>query len=122
MRKLCRMLGLGLLALHPRRRPPVEVVVEPVPYRPRLNRPRRELLLTEHGRRIGDPNHGGISRRPIVTAYRQDALRCAELDGNRARLIAGGGIVAGSDPANELAETVAKFRPMRMALDPGSAL
>jgi menaquinone-specific isochorismate synthase len=50
------------------------------------------------------------------------ALRCAELDGNRARLIAGGGIVAGSDPATELAETVAKFRPMRMALDPGSAL
>jgi len=50
------------------------------------------------------------------------ALRCAELDGNRARLIAGGGIVAGSDPASELAETVAKFRPMRMALDPGSAL
>ena len=50
------------------------------------------------------------------------ALRCAELDGNRARLIAGGGIVAGSDPATELAETVAKFRPMRMALDPDSAL
>jgi menaquinone-specific isochorismate synthase len=45
------------------------------------------------------------------------ALRCAQLDGNRARLFAGGGIVAGSDPAAELAETHAKFRPMRAALE-----
>jgi menaquinone-specific isochorismate synthase len=49
------------------------------------------------------------------------ALRCAELDGNRARLFAGGGIVAGSDPATELAETVAKLRPMLTALDPSLA-
>lgn len=49
------------------------------------------------------------------------ALRCAQLDGNRARLFAGCGIVAGSDPAAELAETLAKFRPMLMALDTGSA-
>jgi menaquinone-specific isochorismate synthase len=48
------------------------------------------------------------------------ALRCAQLeaDGQRARLIAGCGIVAGSDPAAELAETLVKFRPMRTALDP----
>ena len=39
------------------------------------------------------------------------ALRCAQLDGNRARLVAGCGIVAGSDPAAELAETITKFRP-----------
>jgi len=45
------------------------------------------------------------------------ALRCAQLSGNQARLIAGGGIVAGSDPAAELAETVSKFRPMRAALE-----
>jgi menaquinone-specific isochorismate synthase len=45
------------------------------------------------------------------------ALRCAQLDGNRARLFAGCGIVAGSDPAAELAETESKFRPMRNALE-----
>jgi menaquinone-specific isochorismate synthase len=45
------------------------------------------------------------------------ALRCAQLDGNRARLVAGGGIVAGSVPATELAETNIKFRPMRAALE-----
>ena len=45
------------------------------------------------------------------------ALRCAQLDGTRARLFAGCGIVAGSDPAAELAETESKFRPMRNALE-----
>jgi menaquinone-specific isochorismate synthase len=44
------------------------------------------------------------------------ALRCAEVDGDRARLFAGCGIVAGSDPEAELAETQAKFAAMRFAL------
>jgi isochorismate synthase len=38
------------------------------------------------------------------------ALRCAELDGSTARLFAGAGIVADSDPAAELDETERKFR------------
>jgi menaquinone-specific isochorismate synthase len=45
------------------------------------------------------------------------ALRCGEIDANRARLFAGNGIVAGSQPAEELAETETKFRPMRTALE-----
>jgi len=45
------------------------------------------------------------------------ALRCAQLDGNKARLFAGCGIVAGSDPAAELAEAQVKFRPMQTALE-----
>jgi menaquinone-specific isochorismate synthase len=45
------------------------------------------------------------------------ALRCAELDGSRARLFAGCGIVAGSDPAAELAEAQVKFLPMQDALE-----
>jgi menaquinone-specific isochorismate synthase len=45
------------------------------------------------------------------------ALRCAQLRGNTARLIAGGGIVAGSVPHAELAEAQVKFRPMRNALE-----
>lgn len=40
------------------------------------------------------------------------ALRGAELDGSRARLVAGAGIVAGSDPDAEWAETEAKLRAM----------
>jgi menaquinone-specific isochorismate synthase len=45
------------------------------------------------------------------------ALRCAQLSGRIARLFAGCGIVAGSDPAAELAETLVKFQPMRDALE-----
>ena len=45
------------------------------------------------------------------------ALRCAQLSGRTARLFAGCGIVAGSDPAAELAEAQVKFRPMRGALE-----
>jgi menaquinone-specific isochorismate synthase len=44
------------------------------------------------------------------------ALRGAQLDGPRARLIAGAGIVAGSDPDAEWAETEAKLRPMLAAV------
>ncbi len=45
------------------------------------------------------------------------ALRCAELAGSRARLFAGCGIVADSDPEAELAEAQTKFRPMQEALE-----
>ena len=44
------------------------------------------------------------------------ALRCAELQGNTARLVAGVGIVDGSDPDLEWAETQAKLEPMLRAL------
>ncbi|MBV9860070.1 MAG: hypothetical protein JO038_08200 [Alphaproteobacteria bacterium] len=76
MRRLCRRLGLGLLVVGGRSAR-VDVVEEPVPYRPRLAKRRTELLLREFTRRLGDPNVGGDSRTPVVTAYRQDALRCA---------------------------------------------
>lgn len=45
------------------------------------------------------------------------ALRCAQLDGPTARLFAGGGIVAGSDPDDEVLEAAAKLIPMRAALE-----
>ena len=48
-------------------------------------------------------------------------LRSAQLNGNQARLFAGCGIVAGSDPAAELAETFSKLRPMRGALEDSGA-
>jgi hypothetical protein len=82
-RKLCRMLGLGLLLVFPDRKRGrgVEVVLDPLPYRPRINKRRAGLLLGEHARRVGDPNVGGVTRVKIVTAYRQEALRCAQLIG-----------------------------------------
>jgi menaquinone-specific isochorismate synthase len=43
-------------------------------------------------------------------------IRCAEVDGASAHLYAGNGIVAGSDPAEELAETQLKLQALLAAL------
>lgn len=45
------------------------------------------------------------------------ALRCAEIDGHRVRLIAGCGIVADSDPETEAREAQVKMIPVRDALE-----
>jgi hypothetical protein len=73
--KLCRLLGFGLLSVSMTGR--VEVLVEPGPWRPRRDQPRRLRLINEHRRRVGDPALGGMSKSPIMTAYRQRALACA---------------------------------------------
>lgn len=77
VKKLCRRLGLGLMVVAAAR---VDVVLDPVPYVPRKNKRRVDRLLGEHARRVGDPNRGGSSTKvPVMTAYRQTALRCAAL-------------------------------------------
>ena len=75
VRKLCRLLGFGLLGVSAAGR--VEVLVEPKPWRPRRDQRRRSQLINEHQARIGDPARGGMSKLPIMTAYRQQALACA---------------------------------------------
>ena len=84
---------------HPdRRRPPAD-------RRRRGGRPRPLRRCRRLGRRAGNGTWA-------VT------IRCAELPHDRrcARLHAGGGIVADSDPLAELAETQAKFQAMLSAL------
>jgi len=76
-RKLCQRLGLGLITVCPRDQL-VTVNLDPAPYRPRQSKHKRERLLGEFHRRSGDPNVGGTTRRKLVTAYRQDAIRCVE--------------------------------------------
>ncbi len=72
---LCRRLGIGFLTVRPDGR--VEVHCDPGPYAPRKSKVRTARLLREFERLQGDPNDGGATRHGIVTAYRQDALRCA---------------------------------------------
>lgn len=77
VKKLCRRLGLGFIVVGGDR---ADIVLDPVPYRPRVNKRKAARLLGEHARRVGDPNRGGQAMRaPLMTAYRQQALRCAEL-------------------------------------------
>jgi hypothetical protein len=78
MRRLCRLLGLGLMAVDTAN-DRIELLAEPGPYRPRSDRRRRSRLVSEHMRRRGDPSPGGLTRQPVMTAYRQRALACAAM-------------------------------------------
>jgi hypothetical protein len=74
-RNLCRRLGFGLLGILPNG--DVQILLSPTALAPRRDPRRRSRLIEEHRRRQGDPVAGGGSRKPIMTAYRQEALSCA---------------------------------------------
>ncbi|MCP4317586.1 MAG: hypothetical protein GY789_16620 [Hyphomicrobiales bacterium] len=76
--KLCRRLGLGLMTVRIKDGH-VEVPLDPAPYQPRKNKRRKARLISEFARLAGDPNTGGSTRKGLITAYRQDALRCLAL-------------------------------------------
>lgn len=79
IKKLFRMLGLGLLAVEPESdSSPVQVVLDPGSYKPRESKRRQQRLLGEFEQRVGDPTEGGRStRKGVITAYRQQALSIA---------------------------------------------
>jgi hypothetical protein len=72
--KMARRLGLGLIMVA--KSGSLEILAEPEPYAPRKATKRKSALLREFNRRQGDPNTGGSTRTKLMTAYRQDALRC----------------------------------------------
>jgi hypothetical protein len=72
---LCRRLGIGLITVR-LKDGLVQVYVDPGPHRPRISVPKKARLLKEFAKRVGDPNSGGATRQRLITAYRQDALRC----------------------------------------------
>jgi hypothetical protein len=72
--KLCKLLGLGLIIVA--KSGTVEVVADPAPYKPRPHSKRKIALLKEFRSRLGDPNIGGSTKTKLMTAYKQDALRC----------------------------------------------
>lgn len=91
--KLCRRLGIGLITVRLKDQL-VVVHADPAPYKPRKSKRKQTQLLGEFARRKGDPNVGGATRKGLVTAYRQDALRCAnylsENGATKAALVAEG--------------------------------
>ena len=72
--RLCRRLGLGLLAV---KGTDIEPHLDPGPYSPRRNSLKSAQLLKEFHKRQGDPNTGGTTGIKRVTAYRQDAATLA---------------------------------------------
>jgi hypothetical protein len=77
-KSLCRRLGLGLITVR-LKDGLVEVHADPSPYKPRKSALKKARLLREFAKRTGDPNSGGATRQGLMTAYRQDALRCARV-------------------------------------------
>lgn len=77
--KLLRMLGLGLMVIDPNiKTGSVDVLLDPGIYQPRKSKVRKERLLGEFVKRVGDPNLGGSAKRKgIMTAYRQRAIAIA---------------------------------------------
>jgi len=73
--KLLRRLGVGLLTVSTRNR--VVAELDPAAYQPRRDQRGTRRLLKEFAERVGDPEAGGSASRARLTAYRQDALRCA---------------------------------------------
>lgn len=82
MERLCRRLELGLIfvgftakglaqvdvAVHPREAAP-----------PRRDSRRRRAVIREHQGRTGSANTGGVTRQKILTAYKEQSLRAADI-------------------------------------------
>jgi len=83
LKRLCRMLSLGLILVSPEAKSgrQAEILLDPGPYAPRKTKRPLANLLSEFASREGDPNKGGVTGVKIMTAYRQDALRCARFLG-----------------------------------------
>lgn len=75
--KLLKMLGIGLVAINPKRKT-TQVIVDPASYQPRQSKPRQKWLIDEFVARAGDPNLGGASTKTSrMTAYKQQAIKIA---------------------------------------------
>jgi hypothetical protein len=75
---LLRRLELGLLFVSlGSDRDPVEVVLQPLPLARRRKAAARRAVLEEVGQRSADYNTAGSTRRKIMTAYREQAIRIA---------------------------------------------
>ncbi len=76
--RVLRRLELGLLIVSVKPgKPPMEVVLHPAPFERRKRPSARRAVLDEIGRRSGDFNLGGSTKRPLVTAYRENAIHIA---------------------------------------------
>lgn len=74
-KSLCRRLGLGLITVR-MKDGFTEIHLDPAPYKPRKSKVKQQRLLREFAKRVGDPNEGGSTKTTLMTAYRQDALKC----------------------------------------------
>lgn len=79
---LCRQLEIGLIfvAFSIEGKPQIDVVQHPKEFAElKKNRKKRLAVLTEHSNRTGSHNTGGVSRKKILTAYKEEALQIVKI-------------------------------------------
>lgn len=82
MQTLCRRLELGLILVGftSKGLPQIDVAVHPKEAAvPRRNKKRRLAILREHASRTGSVNTGGVTRKKILTAYKEQSLQVARI-------------------------------------------
>lgn len=87
LRKLCRMLGIGMITVqfYKTRKPRIEVECHPsddpslLTHAPRLNKYAASRVVQEFQERRADYNVGGSTKRKLVTAYREKSLHLASV-------------------------------------------
>lgn len=82
MEALCRRLELGLIfvGFSLGGKPQVDVAVHPKEAsQPRRDKKRRLAVIREHESRTGSSNTGGVTRKKILTAYKEQALLTARI-------------------------------------------
>jgi len=80
VRRVLRQLELGLIVVTfdgDDDEPRVETVFHPIPYRRQKQGHRRRSVIREMEGRSGSYNRGGSTRRKLLTAYRENAVRIA---------------------------------------------
>jgi hypothetical protein len=79
LQHLLRRLELGLILVTLGRTPRVEVAFHPVPFRRQKRQSLARAVIAEMNGRSAEHNRGGSRGVPLVTAYREEALRIAWL-------------------------------------------
>ena len=82
IKSLCRRLELGLIfvGFTLNGTPQIDVAVHPKrASAPRRDKNRRLAIIREHESRTGSVNTGGVTRKKILTAYKEQALRTARI-------------------------------------------
>lgn len=82
MVNLCKRLELGLILVGftTSDKPQIDVAVNPSPVKAiKHDKKKRMAILTEHNGRTGSVNTGGVTRRKIITIYKEQSLFIAKL-------------------------------------------
>lgn len=78
IKHLLRRLEIGLILVSPDPRSPfIEILFHPLPAQRRKSKKKGHALLQEIQARSVDVNLGGANRRPVMTAYKENALQIA---------------------------------------------